>query len=272
MSPVKTITVVLLIGLAGAVLVAGVLYLQISSEPRQYRPAVLDRQEADRAVRDFVGQCQDFYNKAQRLQPYTWTITEERLGAYLASMDEIASSMPGRIEPGRVSKILAEAGLSEPAVSLKDGKITLMARLTDYDKVLSMGLALAVPSAGMVRVDLAEAKLGRLPLPRAAVSRVLGRLKERLRRDKAGSDPTPTGRSSVEGLFGGDVAAVLVAMLGAVDEKPISARLLIDRKRVQIVGLDITDEAIRLHVEPIGARAAPDAAETRDDWPRELLD
>ena len=269
MRKAKLICVVCLIVLVAAVVVAGGLYLQASRAPTAYRPAQLSPDQKQQVVNDFARQYQDFYNLSQRVKPYTLTITQDDLNDYLGSIDEIASGLPGPIKAGEVDAVMQKAGLSDPAAALGDGVITLMVRSTDYRKVLSADLAFVFPTPETLQVKLVGTRVGRLSLSRAMTDRALAKLKD--------SITPPRGKgsnSAARGLSANDMAAVLTAVISAIDDEPVSTEVEIDRKRVRIVGIEITPEAMSIHLEPVG-RKVPREGERHgpveaEDWPKEF--
>jgi hypothetical protein len=240
--------VLLLAALATSV---GVVFYMAGRKPANYSPARLEPDQRQQAATDFYNRVIDFGNQTQMDQPFAWSIEQRRLKHYLASMDEIAAQTPsGR--PGQVRDALADVGLDEPDVALKDGVLTLMVRMTEMDKVMAADLGLAIDEAGKLRVTLQEVRVGDLPIPKASVEGQLDKLKELL------EPHAPAGRlpqTSASGIASEDLARLLAAVIRAIDAEPIDPELVwpVNHKRVRIVGIDITPESMTLRVEPVEA-------------------
>lgn len=236
------------------------LYIQISLDPAKYKPAHLTEQRRLDVSVTFVDELQDFFNKIEQVEPFTWTLTQERLNEYLASMDEIASDLPGSSKPGDVTKFMEKADLADPAVAMGDGVMALLIRSTEYDKVLSMDLEVWFPSEDELQIELTRARVGRLPMPDKTATRALRKLKRmirwRMKSSQAGSsDDGPGGGGA--GLSAGDMGGVLTTVVTAIDGSAIPAVFSIGNKRVRIADVKITPQQISLHFEPVGAKARP---------------
>jgi hypothetical protein len=236
---------IVLLLLLAAVAGAAALYLLASRVPRQYRPADLSRQERDAAGHEFVESgAKGFYNKVPVREPFAFSLSEDRLNAYLASMDEISGLVPGG-RPGEVRERLRRAGLADPAVAIGDGVLTLMVRLAQYGKVLSADLSFDFLPDGRLRVRLREVRVGSLAVPDWLVRGRLHQLRRAIapamRRALAGND--------VRGLSVEDVSAVLTAVLAAIDEEPISPDL--PKYHQRVVGIDLHDRALKIRFQPV---------------------
>jgi len=238
-----------LIGAAAAG--AAGLYLLASWVPARYRPLRLNRQEREQAASGFYKRIFKFMSDGEDVKPFTWSVSEEWLNRCLASMDEIAFRKGGK--RGQVDRMMAKAGLAEPMVALADGAVTVLARSTRYDKIISAKLAFELAADGKLRVRLAGARIGRAPVPAWMIRERIERLQRTVGRrllETAGDDePSSAG-----------VARVLGRVIAAIDGEPIDAELtwrLHSRKRVRIERIDLSDGALTLHVVPVG-RAGPE--------------
>ena len=261
------------LGLLGLLLIVGVvLYVQANLVPSAYRPADLAPEQREAQADHFIDQIATLYNHSQRFEPYEWVITQDQLNAYLASMDEIASAFPGGATPGQIDRTMQEAGLSKPAVSMRDGVLTLMVRSTSHDKILSVGLRFSHPQPDRLEVRLASTRVGRLGLPHSAAQQALAQLKDGVRkwaaRDRRGR-ASPGRSAGGLGLSPSDIGAALASVIGAIDERPVSTVCEIDGKRVRIAALNIRNAHVTLRIEPVDGSASP-AAPQHDDWPEEL--
>lgn len=249
------------------------LYVQASRDPVGYRPLQLPLSRRDEAMRDFAKRCQELYNDVQRRRAFEWRITEERLNEYLDSMDEIASGLPGGISPGQVAGALREAGLGDMALALDDGCVTLMARSIRWRKVISVSLGIEFPEPGTMQVRFLGARVGRVRLPRKLALRALDRIKAEVgarvpaAHGALASDPRS---SSSMGLSSGDLARLLGGVVLAIDERPISTSLQLDRKRICITDVQVTEESMLLLVEPVGGTIRREVVGDDEGWPAEF--
>lgn len=266
---------ILAIVIAAAAFVA-LVYVQANRVPDAYRPARLTQAEKEQAARDFVHQSLDFCNRAQDIEPYTWTVTAKSLNAYLASMDEIASqSLPGRIKAGGMMAAFEKAGLADPAISLSDGKLSLMVRSKRYSKIMSIDLTFEMSADKGLMVRMADSRIGRLGLPRAMAAKAMARLKEEMRRRLAQrrSQADAPGGPRRPGASLPDIEAILATVITSIDEKPIPTEYEIEHKAIRIENIRITPEGLSIDVKPIRrTRPARSAARRlpHGDWPAEM--
>jgi len=224
----------LILLLVVVVLAAGALaYVQASRVPDNYRPAQLGAAERQDAVDQFWGaSVADFNNGAQNVVPFQWQIASIDLNRYLASIDAIAAANPsGRSKPGDVDKMMAKAGLSEPAVSFGDGVMTLMVRSTAYSKVMSVDVAVAED----LRIETVATRLGQLPLPDAVGAAALDKLKEVI-------------RSRTEGK---DADGVLAELILGINARPMRHIWTLDGKDIRVSSVTITPDGMAIGITPI---------------------
>jgi len=232
------------------VVVAGALaaYILAGRTPAQYRPAQLTPAQRDAAMRGFRRKLMDFSNDGQGIEPFEWSVTQDQLNAYLAAMDEIA--VQGGAKPGAVREAMRSAGLVGPAVALDDGRVRLMARSVEYDRVVSVDIRLAVGDDGLLHVSLAGARVGRLPMPPSLVRSYVDRLRDKLARRDDLAESAP----AVGGLSPSQVALVIRRVLSAIDGEPIAPEMswkITARKRVRVRQIDIDGGDLTLHLVPI---------------------
>jgi len=242
------IVLVLVVLLAVA---AGVLYLIASAVPAAYQPAALSREQREGAAKAFVNTVlAEVHNRAEDARPFEMTFTQGELNSYLASADEIVELHYAH-KAGDASRAMDEAGISSPAVTLDDGVLTFMCRLTKYDKVLSVDLAFAFDEAGKLRVSVAGARLGRLPAPGSLVRRAVEEMKRRLPEPDAerreGGGPLGAGAPTSE-----DVGAALRAVAGGIDGDGVPTAFGFRReRRIRLTDVEIADGKITLRFEPV---------------------
>jgi hypothetical protein len=240
-----------MVGVGLTVLVmAGAFWLLINRPPSDYRPVRLAREDKGVAMREFRSRLMDFSNEGQKNEPFTWSLAEESINCYLDSMDEIAAE--GGAANGAVRRVMEKIGLSDPAVALDGGAVTLMARSTKYDKVISARLGLEMTAAGKLRVRLVGVKVGSIPVPDSMVRKRVEKLKASL----SGSLKPPSGGEGPAGIgiSSESVGAAIGKVIAAIDGEPIDTELswrVTTRKRVRIDRIDITGGNISLHVVPV---------------------
>lgn len=226
-----------------------VAYIQASRFPRFYAPAFLDASQRDRAAKDFFNRkiLAEFGNAAQANEPFDWSINEDEINRYLASIDEIASSAPS-VKPGELTRQMVRAGLADPSVALRNGKLTLMARSSEYHKIISADLALLLTDGGMLEVHLGQVRTGRLPLPDSVIRDRVAEVRASLLAGDSEHEPTDLG-----GVSSREVGPALRNVLAAIDAEPIRPELTwrLNNKRVRIAAIEIADGTLRLNFVPI---------------------
>lgn len=236
---------VLLAGAAAALTV----YLLAGAVPESYQPSDLTPAQREQAVTELANEYSRFNEQAVAGDTYTWTLTQDQVNRYLASMDE-ANAMRVGHEAGEVKRKLARAGIADPAIVLDDGAVTLMCRLREYDKIVAADLTFEFTADGKLRLKLAGARIGRLPLPRDIVAEKLNRLKGVLANaGKRSSDreKAPTGQAT------GEFAEALRAVVMAIEGDPIdpTAVLQASKRRVRFTDVTIDDGLLTLTVQPV---------------------
>jgi hypothetical protein len=232
----KKIARILVWALVVLMVAAGLLYIQASRVPGNYRPAKLSPEETKKAVDGFVRDvAQGFGNKVKMVEPFEWSITQSTLNRYLASIDEIAFSLPNGVKRGQIDAEMAKLGLAGPAAALEDGKVTLMVRSTAYRKVLSAEISVELVD-GKLRFTLSATRIGKLPMPSGFLTGKIRAMSAKL-----------TGERS------DDIAETLAELLSAIDGEPISPpdTWRIQGVKVSIEAITIANGKLTLKVRPI---------------------
>jgi hypothetical protein len=240
---------IVLLSVAAVAAAGGIVaYILAGSVPSYYRPARLTAAEKDAAMREFRRRLMDFNNHGQKNEPFDWTVTQEQFNRYLESMDEIA--IQGGAKPGSAHRAMESAGLAGPAVVLDGGRVRLVAKSLQYQKVVSMDLSLAIGPDGRLRVRLAGARIGRLPMPTSLVLSLIERLRGKFAQRPAGQATAP----AIDGLDSSQVALVLQRVISAIDGEPIATEMtwkIMTRKRVRVTRIDIDAGRLTLHMVPV---------------------
>ena len=253
MKALRIATFVLISLLAVAGLGAGVLYIMASVVPADYRPPVLSREKRKLAASRFYELVQNFVNEAENINPFEITLSQQEINEYLASIEEIFQKLPGPND-GNAHKLMDRARLAGPMVLLKDGRLTLMARATEYGKVVSLDLSLGFADSEQLRVGVTDAHVGILSPPGFLVRRALENVKGRL--GKPQRDAGGTG--SAHGMLpsAGEVGKLLHALIAAVDEEPIMPIFAHRKTRgVQLTRIEISTGKVVLGFRPYGRKA-----------------
>ncbi len=235
---------------------AGILYIIASHVPSDYRPAQLPPEMRESSAKKFAAKAvEQYWEKAQLPQPFAITFTQEELNGYLASLDEIAAQTPqGR--HGSVRSLMESSGLNDPAVAMHDGRLTLMVRLRQPAKILSLDLTFDFGSDGQMRVGHSQLRLGGLPIPDSLVRQQLADLQNSLKPRHGGQAVTRISSADMEIVM--DLPAVLGRVLSAMDGEPVTTDLpqRINGRVIRITGVEVSDKALTLRVQPI-SRALP---------------
>lgn len=229
----------------------GYLYLLAARVPDAYNYQPLSRPQRKQAATDFYNRLADFNRYAQNTQPFRWSLSEDRINRYLASMEEIAAIRPGH-RAGSVVDALHRAGVADPAVDLRDGQLRLMLRLSEHRKILSLILGVTFTPDRKMKISLVGAAIGELSVPDELIRERLAALRDSLakRPGKGADDETsdPTGR----------VVDVLATVLQAIDREPITPVGTWDQRRIRVHNLTISPDRLTLHVHRIAEPAGND--------------
>jgi len=222
-----------------------ILYIQASRPPEEYRPALLAFAQREQAAQELISRLsgEEFNGQLERRVPFTWTVTAEDLNRYVASVEEVAYLSNQASEP---EGLLAGAGFADPAIALGDGVLTLMGRSVEYDKVLSADLVFEFDAQGDLRTRLQRVRVGRLTVPQTLLEDALARLREDLaeqRQQAQAGQPNRDDRSPT-------VTEFLFAAAEGQAVAPVF-KAFTSSKRGRIRTIDITPEALTLHVEPV---------------------
>ncbi len=242
-----------------AVIAAAVIYATACRVPSnyQYRPLAAEQQK--QALDELVAQVFDFGNKAGAGEPFTWTLTAQQAGRYLASLDAVASLFDAKEFP---STEMEKIGLSGPAVAMRPGVLTLMVHSLKYDKIISVDLTFAFDAAGSLTAHTQAVKVGVLPAPRSFLAGVQQRacreLAEKLGDAEKLSEvhlgPVPLAR----------FARLLRNVVGMLDGQAVRPELVWPRgkHRVLVERLEIDQDRLTLHVVPLSRRRPAATSET----------
>jgi hypothetical protein len=251
---------VLLAALLCLLAAAAFLYVQAGRSPEGYRPAQLTGEQADAVASDFINVkiFDEFGNRTQDNKPFDWTLTEQDANKALAAMDEIAYRL-GAPE-GTVKNKMDRVGLSQPAVRFMDGRLVMMVRSTEYDKVLSVEMSFTSLPDGLMKVGLEGMSVGRQPIPQSLVLDRFGALAAAIKPDdqaaSQGSSQSTTGEGMVRAK---DVGKLLREVIGAANGQPILPEFKwpVSNRRVRIQSVDLSDGLMTLHVAPVVSSKGP---------------
>jgi len=239
-----------LVLLAAILLVAGLLYIQASRVPDDYRPLQLTRERRDEVAKDFIEhQVADFSNRVEENSPFEWKVTEAELNEYLASIEEIAFQAG---QPKGTGQAVEDAGLSGMCVALHENQVVVMARSTKHDKVVSGEFSFEFTPDGKLKIRLGRVRLGRLTLPERFYRERMARLSRKLRDDAEAKEDPPDGPGMGGAITPSNLRGMAAAMLSAVDGEPIEpvGAWSINDRPARIEAIDVTEGEMTLHVRP----------------------
>jgi hypothetical protein len=241
-------------------IVAGLALLAFM-EPAEYRPVRLSVDDRDVAAKQFYRRMMDFDDLAQSNAVFEFVITSDQINRSLASMDEIAAMVPGG-QSGRVQEVAATADLSDPAVVVRDGKITLMIRSARLGVVVSGDLAPTIDDQGRLAVPLTAVRVGVLPVPEALVRHQISRTRDKL-------IALHIAHLADKDVPGSEVNVDLASMAAnysvrmivtALDGKPIVPEGSYRRHRIRLVAIEPRDDKITVRVVPVPRQPPQPAA------------
>ncbi|MBT3199631.1 MAG: hypothetical protein HN350_06915 [Phycisphaerales bacterium] len=215
----------------------GVMYIQASRVPDNYKPVRLSLEDTKQATHAFVQNfAQEFGNQVKQIEPFEWSLTQKAANIYLASIDEIAFSLPSGVKRGYVNEQMAEMGLADPAIAFDDGKVTLMVRSTDYNKVISAEVEVKLTGDDKLQFTVSATRVGRLPVPSSILT-----------------DRLETLATKLSGKQSDDISKTLAELLAAINGEPISPpdTWRIQGIKVDIEAITIADGKLTLKVRPI---------------------
>lgn len=234
------------------VVVPAVLVMLAMLTPPEYHPAGLDYDERSVAAKQFYRQMMDFDDLAQSNIPFEFTFTAEQINRYLASVDEIAALLPEG-QAGRVQEMMRVAGVSSPAVAIRNGRITLMIRAGRFGNIVSADLRPVIDGEERLIVPLRAVCVGWLPIPQWLIRSRLMETRDRLLNLRAAQ------RAEGDlpgGLVEADLAEAasnyaLRMVVGALDGQPIVPEGKYRGRRLRLTGIDPFAGRITVRVVPV---------------------
>ncbi|MCY2926619.1 MAG: hypothetical protein NT031_14505 [Planctomycetota bacterium] len=253
---------------------AVVLYVAATRTPEDYNPLqsrMTREQRKEVAHAFFVHTINEFGNRAQKVEPFTWSITSDELNQYLASMDAIAwlvlpnspggeaASQPDMSFESYASRFdaqMAGLGLGGWCGTITDDGLNLMVKSTKYNKIFSATLEFEIKDEKQMWVRIAHARFGRLMIPKWIIRNGLVKLRESMaKRGRHGDEPGKKSRK--------DVVLLLESLLDmAIDERPREPVLSMSGtiKPTLIESLDISNGTMTIRARPICRGGAEDSA------------
>ncbi|MBS3821617.1 MAG: hypothetical protein GVY16_03025 [Planctomycetes bacterium] len=241
-----------LLGWAGLIILfvlmflTAVAFLLASSRPDEWEPYQL-RNEDQRGVANRFGTriMRELVNGLGDIKPFSFTIHEEEMNEYLASLDEIAFLAYSKDEVARKSSELVAAmdkvGIADPVVDMQPDTLTLMVRTKKGNKIVSLDLVFEFTDDAWLYVKLDGVRVGLLPLPRGFVS---GSLEE------------------VQGAIGGvggernepslqDLDLIVGRLISGIGGKPLPTRLpIVESRPKRIRDIEIDEQTLTIHFVP----------------------
>ncbi len=251
----KLKTRVLILTVAAVAVVLAAIYVLTSWVPRAYAPARLSAEMRTAVANShFPNHVMDFGNATQLNEPFTWTLTQGQLNAYLASADEIADFFsPGPGMKGQVDSVLAEAELTGLAAAMDDGVLTLMARRVGRNQIISVGVSFDHAADGRVKINLKHLRLGLLPVPRKLIASHVEKFAQALPQRTVAMGSADDERAGLFAVSADDLGQLIGQLIKALDGEPIDTVIdwPVGKKTVRIERTEINDGELTLHVQPV---------------------
>lgn len=246
----------------------GILYHLSTRAPEGYHPEELTEEQRNVAANELETQklprlanlAQDAHRKAMlernaarqgqpttapAVEPLQITFTQDELNAFLGKWSDQYKSR-------------YESYFSQPYIRLADGKLILMAKAQEYDKVLSLHFAPRIDEQGMLRCEMTSVRIGSLPLPDKLFvkqrQRLEAALRQRLPAWQNGAKVDAGGASNSNAT----AATMGKLLLQMMENKPGPAVLFLplDTKKtvpVRLTELVIHEGEMRITVRPLEA-------------------
>lgn len=245
-------------GLGVPLLAAGiVLFALAAADPEIYQPVRLDPAQRAEAAKTFYETVMAFSNGAQGAHPFRWSVSQRELNEFLASLDEINAFRPprrgGGDRRGELARAMREAGLSDPAVELDDGAMSLMVR-GPAGMVATVRVAFERDEPGELYVRVLEKRLGRLPLPEGFLTERMERLQHRLDRKLTAEGQEVSARPA-PGDTAAAVGMALARVASAAGREPLPTEVVwpFNDKPLRIDDVILRDDSLTLHVTPLNS-------------------
>lgn len=257
---------------------AVLMYVAATRTPEDYNPLqarMTPEQRKEIAHAFFVHTINEFGNRAQGVEPFTWSITSDELNQYLASMDAIAwlvlpnssggaaATQPDVSFGSYASRFRAQMdglGLGGWCGAITEDGLKLMVKSTKYNKILSATLEFEVKGEKQMWVRITHARLGLLMIPKSIIRSSLIKLRESMARRGERGEEDRGGKPGKKPSK--DVVLLLENLLDmAIDERPREPVLSMSGKikPTLIERIDIADGTMTIRARPIRRAGAEDA-------------
>jgi hypothetical protein len=182
--------------------------------------------------------------------PLEISLTEAEINAFISKWDQLP------IISGKMAAVL-----SDPQVSLEDGRLIVAASVKDLDTVVSVHLAPRVDSQGMLHLDVEKVMGGQLPLPQAVWDAYAKRLAGKIERDLIKSDQAPQllpDGSANPAMVDTVLGKMLLHFLNGQPADPVVfLKVPVDNRLrnlpVKITRAEIADKTLTMRFEPLDA-------------------
>ncbi len=252
--PLKILKVSLL-ALAGAVVlfvcVGSALLWMASSQPVQYAPVQLTPAQQDESMHEFVYRIQEFGNQTGVGQPFSWSLTQEQINSYIASMDAIDALAHGATHP---SEQLKRLGFSSPTVVLHEGYLTLMVYLDRQDKVASADVAIEYDRDGNVRAAVRALRIGLVQVPESVWMQKWQHVQQEVAQRLASTDGADAGGAGpIGGISAGAMGKMLSRVLDMLQGKYVRPEVVwpVGRQHVLIDQVKLEEGKLTIHTAPL---------------------
>lgn len=235
-----------LVVLFAVMLLAAIGLLLASSPPAAYQPFQLTQQAQSQTADAFMERCIAFADGIrQPNKPYSFTIEEDEMNQYLASLDQIAfltySSEDVSRRPSELVEAMDRVGIVDPVVDMQDGLLSILVRTKNGNKIVSIDVSFEFADDEQMFIRLDGVRIGKLPISRTFVEGSLERLQE-----SVGHVEGQMEASSIQNMD-----MVLGEVIRSIGGGAVSTRLPFSESRPKrIRDIEITDRALTIHFVP----------------------
>jgi hypothetical protein len=228
-------------------LLAAVALLLASSRPDAWQPYQLKHEQQKEVAERFATRSiNELVNGMRGFEPFTFTLTEEEMNAYLASLDELAMlAYSGEEMSRRPSELVAamdRVGIADPVVDMQEDRLRLLVRSKKGNKIISLDVAFTFTDDEKMYITLEGVRVGLLPIPRSLVSGSLEQLQKSVSHKDAQSVETSLRNTDL----------ILGSVIRSIGGEPVPTRLpFSDSRPKRIHDIEIDEQSLTIHFVPI---------------------
>ncbi len=229
------------------VLLVAVALLLASSRPSAWHPYQLTHEQQKEVAEHFATRSiNELVNGMRGFEPFSFTITEEEMNGYLASLDELAmlaySSEDISRRPSELVAAMDRVGIADPVVDMREDRLRLLARTKKGNKIVSLDIAFEFTDDEKLYITIDGVHIGLLPIPKALVSGSLEQLQKSVSHKDA--ENVETSLQNTDLIFG--------SVIRSIGGEPVSTRLpFSDSRPKRIHDIEIDEQSLTIHFVPV---------------------